>query len=144
MKVYNCLVKLPSYSVLLHRAWNMYRVLYTYVFNETTETWLSWIRASWYNHKNNQQHALYKLIYYSKSALHVSGDVFAHHQEHFTVFTVSDSANLSCCRLVSQMIWNTFGTPAASNLGEHYQTLEIQSSAPDDGRKTSPETCRAD
>ena len=26
---------------------------------------------------------------YSQSALHVSGDVFAHHQEHFTVFTVS-------------------------------------------------------
>jgi hypothetical protein len=25
---------------------------------------------------------LYRLIYYSKSALHVSGDVFAHHQEH--------------------------------------------------------------
>jgi hypothetical protein len=29
------------------------------------------------------------LIYYSKSALHVSDDVFAHHQEHLTVFTVS-------------------------------------------------------
>jgi len=25
---------------------------------------------------------LYRLIYYSKSALHVSDDVFAHHQEH--------------------------------------------------------------
>ena len=33
----------------------------------------------------------YRLIYYSKSALHVSGDVFAHHQEHLTVFTVSGS-----------------------------------------------------
>ena len=32
---------------------------------------------------------LYKLIYYSKSTLHVSGDVFAHHQEHLTVFTSS-------------------------------------------------------
>ena len=31
---------------------------------------------------------IYRLIYYSKSALHVSGDVFAHHQEHLTVFTV--------------------------------------------------------
>jgi hypothetical protein len=29
---------------------------------------------------------LYTLIYYSKAALHVSGDVFAHHQEHLTVF----------------------------------------------------------
>jgi hypothetical protein len=37
---------------------------------------------------------LCRLIYYSKSALHVSDDVFAHHQEHltlFTVFTVSGS-----------------------------------------------------
>jgi hypothetical protein len=37
----------------------------------------------------NQQDAL---IYYSKTALHVSGDVFAHHQEHMTVFTVSGSS----------------------------------------------------
>ena len=44
---------------------------------------------------------LYRLIYYSKSALHVSGDVFTHHQEHLTVFTVSGSVHPSCCRLVS-------------------------------------------
>ena len=42
------------------------------------------------------------LIYYSKPALHVSGDVFAHHQEHLTVFTVSGSFHPSCCRLVSR------------------------------------------
>ena len=33
---------------------------------------------------------LYRLIYYSQSALHVSGDVFTHHQEHLTVFTVGN------------------------------------------------------
>jgi len=33
------------------------------------------------------------LIYYSKSALHVSGNVFAHHQEHLTVFAVSGSVH---------------------------------------------------
>jgi len=38
---------------------------------------------------------LYRLIYYSKSALHVSGDVFAHHQERLTVFTVSGSIHPS-------------------------------------------------
>jgi hypothetical protein len=38
---------------------------------------------------------LYRLIYYSKSALHVSGNVFAHHQEHLTVFTVSGSVHPS-------------------------------------------------
>jgi len=65
-----------------------------------------------HNYENNQQDALYRLIYYSKSALHVSGDVFANHQEHLIVFTVSGSVHPSCCRL-----------PAGSNLGEHYQIL---------------------
>jgi len=51
---------------------------------------------------------LYRLrvIYYSKSALHISGDVFVYHQEHLTVFTVFGSVHSSCYRLVSQMIWN--------------------------------------
>jgi hypothetical protein len=46
---------------------------------------------------------IYRLIYYSKSALRVLGNVFAHHQEHLTVFTVSGSVHPSCCRLVSWM-----------------------------------------
>jgi hypothetical protein len=64
------------------------------------------------NCENSQQDALYRLIYYSKSGLHVSGHVFAHHQEHLTIFTVSDSVHPSCCRL-----------PTGSKLGEHYQIL---------------------
>jgi hypothetical protein len=44
--------------------------------------WRSWISASWYNYKNNQQDALYGLIYYSKTAVHVSDDVFTYHQKH--------------------------------------------------------------
>jgi hypothetical protein len=64
---------------------------------------------------------LYRLIYYSKSALRVSGDVFAHRQEHLTVFTLSGSFDSS-------------KTPACSNLCEHYQMLQIKSSAPDDGQ----------
>jgi hypothetical protein len=39
---------------------------------------------------------LYRLIYFSLSALHVSGDVFVHYQEHLTVFTVSGSVHLGC------------------------------------------------
>jgi len=31
---------------------------------------------------------LFGLFICNQSALHVSGDVFAHHQEHLTVFTV--------------------------------------------------------
>ena len=44
-------------------------------------------------YESNQRDALYRLIYYSKLALHVSGDVFAHRQEHLTVFTVSGSVH---------------------------------------------------
>ena len=33
---------------------------------------------------------IFGLFIYSQSALHVSGDVFAHHQEDMTVFTASD------------------------------------------------------
>jgi len=76
-----------------------------------------------------------------QSALHVSGDVSAHHQEHVTVFTVSGSVHPSCCRLVSLTSWNCFNssmTPAGSNLSEYYQIMKIQSSAPDDGRKHRP------
>jgi len=48
---------------------------------------------------------LYRLIYCSKSALHVSADVSANHQEHLTVFTVSVSVHLSCCRLQPASTW---------------------------------------
>jgi len=54
-------------------------------------------------YENNLQDVLFRLIYYSKSALHVSGDVFSNHQEQLTVFTVSGSVHPSCCRLVFQM-----------------------------------------
>jgi len=64
------------------------------------------------NYENNQRDALYRLIYYSKSTLYVSGNIIPHHQEHLTVFTVSGIVYPSCCRL-----------PAGSILGEHYQIL---------------------
>jgi hypothetical protein len=66
---------------------------------------------------------LYQLIYFSLSALHVSGDVFAHHHEHLTVFTVSGSIHPGCCRLVSELSSNSSKTPTGSNLGEYYQML---------------------
>jgi len=49
---------------------------------------------------------LFRLIYYSWSALHVSGDVFAHHQEHLTVFTVYGNIHPNSCQLVSWMTGN--------------------------------------
>jgi hypothetical protein len=55
-----------------------------------------------FNYENNQQDAVYRLIYYSKSVLHVSGDVYAHRQGHLTVFTAFGSVHPSCCRLTSR------------------------------------------
>jgi len=70
---------------------------------------------------------LYRLIYYSQKALHVSGDVFTHHQEHLTVFTATGNIHPSSCRLVSWMSWNWSSnssmTPDGSNIGEYYQML---------------------
>jgi deoxyribodipyrimidine photolyase-like uncharacterized protein len=50
---------------------------------------------------------LYRLIYYSQSALYVSGDIFAHHQEHLTVFTVSAIVHLSCCQQAATWVNNS-------------------------------------
>jgi len=41
---------------------------------------------------------LFGLFICTQSALHVSGDVFAHHQENVTIFTASDIVYLRCCR----------------------------------------------
>jgi hypothetical protein len=57
------------------------------------------------------------LTYYYQSAVHVSGDVFAHHQEHLTVFTASGVID------VLKRSFNSSMTPAGSNLGEYYQKL---------------------
>jgi len=102
-------------------------------------TWCSWIRASWYNYENNQQDALYRLIYYSKSVLYVWGDVFVHHQEHLTVFTVSGSVHPSCCRLVSR-IPDTSRQQFGWTLPDTVNTVKCSWW----WTKTSPETYRAD
>jgi hypothetical protein len=54
------------------------------ILKHNTSTWLLFkldIYESVHRDKTikNQQDALYKLIYYSKSPLHISGEVFAHH-----------------------------------------------------------------
>jgi hypothetical protein len=60
---------------------------------------------------------LYRLIYYPLSALHFSGDVFTHHQEHVTVFTVIfTNVTASWCH-------RCVGTPAGSEIDEYYQML---------------------
>ena len=51
---------------------------------------------------------LFGLFICTQSALHVSGDVFAHHQEHLTVFKASDIDHVCCCRPVSWKRWEEF------------------------------------
>jgi len=53
------------------------------------------------SYENNQRDALYRLnyLYYSKSDVQVSGEVFAHYQEHVTVFTVSGSVYTTRCTI---------------------------------------------
>ena len=60
---------------------------------------------------------------YSYSALHVSGYVFAHHQEHLTVFTASDTVHRDCCQLVSEGSSISSVTPVGSNNSGQYQKL---------------------
>jgi hypothetical protein len=78
-----------------------------------------------------------RLIYYSKSALHVLGDVFVHRQENLTVLvlTVSGSVHPSCCRLVSlRFIQDT----SRQQLGWTLPDTVNTANAPDDGRKHCP------
>ena len=67
---------------------------------------------------DDQQDAtiLIYLFIYSQSALRVSGDVFAHHHEHLSVFTASGIVHRCCCRLM-------FVTPAGSNISQQNQKL---------------------
>ena len=55
--------------------------------------------------KTTNEMQLCRLIYYSVSALHVSGDVFAHHQEHLTVFIASGNIHQCRCRLVHKLTY---------------------------------------
>ena len=53
---------------------------------------------------------LRKIIYYSLAALHVSSDIFAHHQEHLNCITASGITHVCRCRLVSWECWNSVPT----------------------------------
>jgi hypothetical protein len=89
-------------------------------------------------YENNQQYALYRFIYYSTSALHVSSDVFAHHHEHFTVFTVSGSVPQSWMSF--QLIQDTSRQQPGWTLPDTVNTVKCSWW----WAKTLPETCIAD
>jgi len=41
------------------------------------------------------------------AALHISKNIFSHHQEHLNCITVSDITHVCRCRLVSWECWNS-------------------------------------
>ena len=87
---------------------------------------------------------LFLFINLFNSALHVSGDKFAHPQEHFlTVHTALGTMHRHCCRLVPRLRWNSRSistvAPVGSSVGALYHKLYIHSkSAPEDGRNCRP------
>jgi hypothetical protein len=89
---------------------------------------------------------IFGLFICTQSVLRVSGDVFAHHQEHLTVFTASDIqvVHLRCCRPVSWTRWNLIhdtGRPQRRcTISEAVNTVKFSSW----WAKTSPEIFRAD
>jgi hypothetical protein len=70
---------------------------------------------------------LFALFICTQSALHISGDVFAHLQEHLTVFTASDIVHriLLLAGVMDELerSSNSSMTPAGSNIGGQYQKL---------------------
>ena len=85
---------------------------------------------------------LFGLFICTQSAVHVSSDVFAHLQEHLTVFTVSDIVHPCCCRPVSwiHLVLNTGQQQHKWTIREAVNTVKCSWC----WTKTSPETCRAD
>ena len=66
---------------------------------------------------------IFGLFNCTQSALHVSGDVFAHHQDHLTVFTTCDTVHVCCCRPLSWMRWNDFHLIHDTSRQQHRWTI---------------------
>jgi len=85
---------------------------------------------------------LSRLIYCSLTAVRVSSDVFAHHQEHLNcIYSFWYYSRMSLPAGVMDELEprsNSSVTPAGSDFVVHYQMLYIQSSTLDDGRKHRP------
>jgi len=53
---------------------------------------------------------LCRIIYYSLAAVHVSSDIFAHHQEHLNCIPASGITHVCRCQLVSWECWKAVPT----------------------------------
>jgi len=57
--------------------------------------------------KMTDEMQLCRIIYYSLAAVHVSSDIFAHHQEHLNCITASGITHVCHCQLAATLVCNT-------------------------------------
>jgi hypothetical protein len=68
-----------------------------------------------------------RIIYYSLAALHVSSDIFAHHQEHLNYITTSGITHVCRYQMVSCECWHKVPTlTEAVSWQKHWSVLEKQ------------------
>ena len=73
---------------------------------------------------------LFRLLTFFNSALHVSGDKFAHPQEHFlTVYTAFGTMQRHCCRPVPRLRWNSVKSYLTTNARNGYNDINNQQDA---------------
>jgi len=60
-----------------------------------------------YTKMTNKMPQVCGIIYYSLAALHVSSDIFAHHQEHLNCITASGITHVCRCQLAATYVCNT-------------------------------------
>jgi hypothetical protein len=68
--------------------------------------WYSCFHATWYKKITNKIQ-LCGIIYYSLAALHVSSDIFTHHQENLNCITDSGITHVCRCQLAATYVCNT-------------------------------------
>ena len=112
-------------------------------------TWCLCDRASSVQRRNNQQDVTtFSFINLFKSAQNVSGDKFAHFQEHsLTLYTDFGTMHRHCCRPVPRLRWNSSIStvaPVGSRGGALYQKLYIVKKCSWWWANLLPETCWAD
>ena len=127
--------------------------------NLVTVLWRSWVKLQNTSAKiriwwPQQQTRCSKMCFIDslKLAVHVSGDSFAHLQEHFDCmysFLEQCTDSAVCCRPVTQVGWNQFyptcvtGRQQTAEKVHCSDKLYIQSKCSWRWAKLSPETCRA-
>jgi len=112
--IYHIISYIISYRIIYHIisyiiyiiSYIIYHIIYHIVYHIIS---YHIIKVYKLNDVNNQQDATtFSFINLFNSILHVSGDKFAHPQEHFlTVYTAFGTMHRHCCRPLPRLRWNS-------------------------------------